>query len=75
MGTHFVEPSEFYDASQKGADGEPKILTKVVDEASGFAGVFPEHKYAIVQALKAMGHTVGMTGDGMAGWYHLTVGS
>jgi H+-transporting ATPase len=36
-----------------------------IEEADGFAEVFPEHKYAIVKALQAKGHLVGMTGDGV----------
>ena len=37
----------------------------VVEEADGFAQVFPEHKYHIVELLQAGGHIVGMTGDGV----------
>ena len=33
--------------------------------ADGFAGVFPEHKYLIVETLREMGYKVGMTGDGV----------
>ena len=33
--------------------------------ADGFAQVFPEHKYLIVEALRQMGFAVGMTGDGV----------
>lgn len=33
--------------------------------ADGFAGVFPEHKYLIVECLREMGYKVGMTGDGV----------
>jgi H+-transporting ATPase len=36
-----------------------------VEKADGFAQVFPEHKYSIVKALQALGHIVGMTGDGV----------
>jgi H+-transporting ATPase len=33
--------------------------------ADGFAEVFPEHKYLIVECLREMGYKVGMTGDGV----------
>jgi H+-transporting ATPase len=33
--------------------------------ADGFAQVFPEHKYLIVECLREMGYIVGMTGDGV----------
>ena len=31
----------------------------------GFAEVMPEHKFAIVQAMRELGHVTGMTGDGV----------
>jgi H+-transporting ATPase len=37
----------------------------VVEKAAGFARVFPEHKYHIVEILQAKNHIVGMTGDGV----------
>ena len=40
-------------------------LAERVEGASGFAQVFPEHKYRIVKLLQARGHIVGMTGDGV----------
>jgi H+-transporting ATPase len=36
-----------------------------IEKANGFAQVFPEHKYHIVQTLQERGHIVGMTGDGV----------
>ena len=44
--------------------GEP-LHPEAVEAADGFAQVFPEHKYAIVKALQARNHIVGMTGDGV----------
>ena len=38
---------------------------KKIDEADGFAEVFPEHKYEIVRTMQKRGHLVGMTGDGV----------
>ncbi len=36
-----------------------------IEKADGFAQVFPEHKYHIVEVLQQRGHIVGMTGDGV----------
>lgn len=38
---------------------------KIMEEANGFAQVFPEHKYHIVELLQKGDHIVGMTGDGV----------
>jgi len=34
-------------------------------DSNGFAGVLPEHKFLIVEALRQRGHMVGMCGDGV----------
>jgi H+-transporting ATPase len=43
---------------------EPELAARV-EQADGFAQVWPEHKYRIVRALQSRGHIVGMTGDGV----------
>ena len=38
---------------------------KLIEDTDGFAQVFPEHKFMIVEALKQRGWACGMTGDGV----------
>lgn len=40
-------------------------IDDMVLQADGFAGVYPEHKYEIVERLQALGHMTAMTGDGV----------
>lgn len=56
--TNIMLPSSFIDKPAR-------IAGKIVEEASGFAEVFPEHKYQIVELLQGRGKIVGMTGDGV----------
>jgi H+-transporting ATPase len=58
LGTNFMTASSFMDKS-------PREAQQVVESADGFAEVFPEHKYHIVEFLQNKGHIVGMTGDGV----------
>ena len=37
----------------------------IIRPSNGFAQVFPEHKFLIVEALRQMGFKTGMTGDGV----------
>jgi H+-transporting ATPase len=58
LGTNIVPASSFMDKP----DSEAKDF---VENAEGFAQVYPEHKYRIVELLQSKGHIVGMTGDGV----------
>ncbi|MGB9125476.1 MAG: plasma-membrane proton-efflux P-type ATPase, partial [Nitrosotalea sp.] len=58
LGTNIQDASQIIDKTDK-------EIQSVVEQADGFAQVFPEHKYKIVGALQAKGHIVGMTGDGV----------
>ena len=52
----------------KEGKGLPEGFTSVedlVERADGFAEVFPEHKFMIVEMLQKAHHMVGMTGDGV----------
>eukprot|EP01135_Chromosphaera_perkinsii_P001670 Nk52_evm47s208 gene=Nk52_evmTU47s208 len=40
-------------------------MDELIENADGFAEVFPEHKTNIVKSLQKRGHVVGMTGDGV----------
>nr|WP_319397284.1 plasma-membrane proton-efflux P-type ATPase [uncultured Carboxylicivirga sp.] len=59
--------SSIYDASGLGDSKrvETEEVAKSIEKADGFAQVFPEHKFHIVDVLQKMGHIVGMTGDGV----------
>jgi H+-transporting ATPase len=43
----------------------PPASARLIEQANGFAQVFPEHKYGIVKALQQCDHIVAMTGDGV----------
>jgi H+-transporting ATPase len=58
LGTNILPASAFIDK----LDQEAEALIEKVD---GFAQVFPEHKFRIVELLQSKGHIVGMTGDGV----------
>lgn len=57
MGTNFMEGKELMRA-----DVSKEELGARAAEFDGFAGVYPEHKFALVQAMQAKGMLIGMTG-------------
>jgi H+-transporting ATPase len=61
LGTNIMDASVFDETKQFQA-GQ---LADAIEQADGFAQVFPEHKYHIVDVLQQRGHIVGMTGDGV----------
>ncbi len=61
LGTNILDASGFGDPKRD----ETAQLTKSIEKADGFAQVFPEHKFHIVDVLQQRGHIVGMTGDGV----------
>jgi hypothetical protein len=64
MGTNIQPATELFPGDvTKGQI--PLDAAEKIEEADGFAQVFPEHKYAIVKILQENGHIVGMTGDGV----------
>jgi H+-transporting ATPase len=61
LGTNIVDASSLGDQKQQ----DTAQSAKAIEEADGFAQVFPEHKFHIVKVLQKLGHFVGMTGDGV----------
>jgi H+-transporting ATPase len=61
LGTNILDASLF-ERTTPHAMGQ---LAAAIEEADGFAQVFPEHKFHLVEVLQQRGHVVGMTGDGV----------
>jgi H+-transporting ATPase len=61
MGTNILDASGLGDTKHH----ETAQSAESIEKADGFAQVFPEHKFHIVDVLQQRGHIVGMTGDGV----------
>ena len=61
MGANILDANTLGDAKTE----ETAAAAKTIEDADGFAQVFPEHKFHIVDVLQKHGHIVGMTGDGV----------
>jgi len=61
LGENILDASGFGDTEHH----ETAQLAKSIEKADGFAQVFPEHKFHIIDVLQQRGHIVGMTGDGV----------
>ncbi|MGD1082702.1 MAG: plasma-membrane proton-efflux P-type ATPase [Candidatus Sulfotelmatobacter sp.] len=61
LGTNILDASGLGDTKHH----ETTQSAEAIEKADGFAQVFPEHKFHIVDVLQQRGHVVGMTGDGV----------
>ncbi len=61
MGTNILDASGLGDTKHH----ETAQSAEAIEKADGFAQVFPEHKFHIVDVLQQRSHIVGMTGDGV----------
>jgi H+-transporting ATPase len=61
MGTNILDASSLGDVKKQ----ETAAMALSIENADGFAQVFPEHKFHIVDILQKRNHIVGMTGDGV----------
>jgi H+-transporting ATPase len=61
LGENILDAAVFSDA----AHHEVAQINDQIENVDGFAQVYPEHKYHVVDVLQKRGHVIGMTGDGV----------
>ena len=61
MGTNILDAKTLGDSKKQ----ESAEVIESIENADGFAEVFPEHKFHIVDVLQKRKHMVGMTGNGV----------
>lgn len=61
LGTNILDAAGLGDVKKQ----ENPESVRTIETADGFAQVFPEHKYHIIDVLQQRGHIVAMTGDGV----------
>lgn len=61
LGTNILDASSLHDTNKTDA----MKADESIEQADGFAQVFPEDKFHIIEVLQKDNHIVGMTGDGV----------
>jgi H+-transporting ATPase len=61
LGTNILDASSLHDTKKNNT----AAAAQSIEKADGFAQVFPEDKYHIIEVLQQHEHIVGMTGDGV----------
>ena len=64
MGTN-IRGTELIPDGETSTSADAIRFEEIITELDGFAEVFPEHKYQIVDTFRKIGYRCGMTGDGV----------
>jgi len=64
MGTN-IRGTEVIPDENSASAADASRFAQIIEELDGFAEVYPEHKYKIVETFRDIGYRCGMTGDGV----------